>query len=79
MQDFATINTDRLLLRLPKPRDAQAIADALGDWEVTRWLGRAPWPYGLSDAEEFIARNKDNAGRVWMIEMDREVVGMCAC
>ncbi|MEL7212029.1 MAG: GNAT family N-acetyltransferase [Pseudomonadota bacterium] len=79
MQDFATLKTDRLLLRPPKPQDAPAVAEALGDWEVTRWLGRAPWPYKLSDAEEFIARNKDNTGRVWLIEMDGDVVGMCAC
>ena len=78
MQDFATLKTDRLLLRLPRESDAAAIADALGDWEVTRWLGRAPWPYGLSDAEEFIARNKDNAGQVWMIEKDGDLVGLCA-
>ena len=79
MQDFATLKTDRLLLRPPDPQDAAAIAEALGDWEVTRWLGRAPWPYALSDAEEFIARNKDNAGYVWMIEAQGAVVGMCAC
>lgn len=78
MQDFATIKTDRLLLRLPKPQDAPAIADALSDWEVTRWLGRAPWPYSLSDAEEFVARNADNAGLVWMIELEGELVGLCA-
>ncbi|WP_224823767.1 GNAT family N-acetyltransferase [Cognatishimia sp. MH4019] len=79
MQDFAILKTDRLLLRLPRESDAEAIAEALGDWEVTRWLGRAPWPYGLSDAEEFIDRNKNNVGLVWMIEMDGNVVGMCAC
>lgn len=79
MQEYATLKTDRLLLRLPKPQDASAIADALGDWEVTRWLGRAPWPYGLSDAKEFIEKNTHNAGRVWMIERNGDVLGMCAC
>lgn len=70
------LHTARLKLRPVQIGDAGAIAAALGDWDVTRWLSRAPYPYGLSDAEEFISANTANAGRVWMIE---DATGMCGC
>ena len=32
------IDTERLLLRLPEPRDVDGLAEALGDEEVVRYL-----------------------------------------
>ena len=40
------LRTDRLVLRPAELHDAQAIADGLSDFEVTRWLARVPYPYG---------------------------------
>lgn len=51
----ATLRTARLGLRPLLPEDAPAIAEGLSDWQVTRWLAAPPWPYRLSDAEEYVA------------------------
>ncbi|TJZ92935.1 GNAT family N-acetyltransferase [Paracoccus gahaiensis] len=45
-----------IVLSRPWPEDAEAIAAALSDWETMRWLSTPPWPYGLADAQEFIAQ-----------------------
>lgn len=47
----------RLLLRLPEPADASAIAHALRDRTVTRPIG-LPAGYSIRDAREFISRSK---------------------
>lgn len=44
-----------LTLTRPWPEDIPAIADALSDWGVTRWLTAVPWPYGMADAAAFVA------------------------
>lgn len=51
--------TPRLLLRPGWREDAPALARAIGDEAVIRNLAYAPWPYGLADAEEFLARTPD--------------------
>ena len=55
MAHTGEIRTQRLILRPLRPEDAPALVAGLGDWEVIRWLTTPPWPYGLADAEEFIA------------------------
>ncbi len=47
----------RLVLRMPKPNDAAAIASALRDREVTRPIG-LPARYSIRDARQFIRRSK---------------------
>lgn len=47
--------TDRLLLRPGWIEDAPALAAAIGDERVVRNLARAPWPYGLADAEAYLS------------------------
>ena len=47
--------TERLLLRPGWAEDAPALARALGDETIVRNLARAPWPYGLAEAEAFLA------------------------
>jgi len=36
------IETERLLLRQPRPEDAPALLDFVGDAEVMRWIGSEP-------------------------------------
>lgn len=48
------IRTPRLLLRPPVTRDAGAIVELAGDWDVARMTGRIPHPYKLADAEDFL-------------------------
>jgi RimJ/RimL family protein N-acetyltransferase len=47
--------TERLLLRPGWGEDARALSCAIGDEAVVRNLARAPWPYTLGDAEQFLA------------------------
>ncbi|MFM2354742.1 MAG: hypothetical protein RLZZ528_478 [Pseudomonadota bacterium] len=49
------IRTARLLLRPLETGDARWIAEGIADWEVIRWLPSPPWPFGLRDAEAFVA------------------------
>jgi RimJ/RimL family protein N-acetyltransferase len=47
--------TERLLLRPGFAEDAAAVAAAIADEAVVRNLAMAPWPYGESDAAEWLA------------------------
>lgn len=47
--------TERLLLRPGWAEDAPALLAAINDQAVARNLARVPWPYGLSDAQAFLA------------------------
>lgn len=47
--------TPRLTLRPGWPEDAPALAHAIGHRPVVNRLARAPWPYGLGDAEAFLS------------------------
>ena len=53
--------TERLLLRPGWAEDAPALAQAIADEAVVRNLATAPWPYGLADAEAFLAAPRDPA------------------
>ena len=45
--------TRRLTLRPPLEVDLDAITEAIGDYEVSRWLGQVPYPYTLDDARHW--------------------------
>lgn len=47
--------TDRLLLRPGWREDAPQLQRAINEEAVVRNLARVPWPYGLEDAEAFLA------------------------
>jgi len=51
--------TPRLLLRPGFPEDAPALAAAMSDAAIARNLAVVPWPYGLRDAEAFLASPRD--------------------
>src|SRR5689334_19332389 len=51
--------TPRLLLRPGFPEDAPALAAAIADKAIVRNLAVVPWPYGLRDAEAFLASPRD--------------------
>ena len=53
--------TPRLLLRPGWAEDAPALAHAIADEMIVRNLATAPWPYGLRDAEAFLAQPRDPA------------------
>lgn len=49
--------TERLVLRPGWTDDARALTEAIGHPHVTQMLAHAPWPYGLDDAERYLAMN----------------------
>jgi len=51
--------TPRLMLRPGWAEDAPALARAIGEEAIVRNLARAPWPYHIDDAREFLARPAD--------------------
>jgi len=53
--------TERLLLRPGWQEDAPALAHAIGEEAVVRNLATAPWPYGESEAREFLNEPFDPA------------------
>ncbi len=69
--DHAYIATPRLRLIPVGDADPEEVAAAIGNYDVARWLGRVPYPYGPEDARSFIEANAGQEGRVWFIE-DRE-------
>ena len=51
--------TARLLLRPGFAEDAPALARAIDDSAIVRSLATAPWPYGLAEAEAYLAATHD--------------------
>ncbi|MCX5494684.1 GNAT family N-acetyltransferase [Kaistia dalseonensis] len=68
------IETERLVLRPAELSDADAITAGLGDFEVTRWLARVPYPYDREEAERFLLWERRQRGsgneRVYIIDRD---------
>lgn len=54
------IQTKRLTLRPVSTADAPALATAMCDWQVVRWLTAIPWPYtferSLADSHWFLEK-----------------------
>jgi RimJ/RimL family protein N-acetyltransferase len=49
------LESERLILRPPRPADVTAITVWLGDFAVSKNLAKVPFPYGEQDAEDFVA------------------------
>ncbi|GHA42458.1 hypothetical protein GCM10008927_03670 [Amylibacter ulvae] len=69
------IQTKRLTLRHFTSADAPAVAKALNDYEVARWLSSAPNPYGLDDAKKFINKTKSMKIKPFAIFDQNQFVG----
>ena len=61
------VRTERLTLRPGWIEDAPALAQAIGHWDVVSKLARVPWPYGLGDAQRFLANAGDRHGAFFLI------------
>ncbi|MFQ6552295.1 GNAT family N-acetyltransferase [Aestuariibius insulae] len=74
------LRTPRLKLRPLRHSDAERIKELIGEYEVVRWLSRPPYPYALSDAQEFLDAvvTEDGSGFVWAIERDGRLIGTIA-
>jgi len=54
------LESERLLLRSPRPGDIQSMTVWLSDFAVARMTARVPHPYGESDAEAFVFARQSN-------------------
>jgi RimJ/RimL family protein N-acetyltransferase len=72
------LKTDRLVLRAPCTQDASAMAQLLADRRIAINTARIPYPYGLDDAEQFIASvNRLDGEATFMITLDAAPIGVC--
>jgi RimJ/RimL family protein N-acetyltransferase len=77
------LETPRLLLRPPHPRDIPAIVSWAGDWDVAKNLALMPHPYGERDAADFMdaaARNRTlGTGYSFAVTRKRDGVYLGGC
>lgn len=59
--------TERLLLRPGWAEDAQALYEAVADEAIVRNLANAPWPYKMSDAEAFLAKERGERDAAFLL------------
>jgi RimJ/RimL family protein N-acetyltransferase len=73
------LETERLVLRAPRPEDAKAVAALVNDRRIAENTARIPHPYRLEDAEKFIATaNREDGESVLLITLhDGTVIGAC--
>lgn len=77
------LESPRLLLREPLPGDAPALAEGLNDFDVSRFLATAPYPYGEDDARAFLAKVETlrATGEAYEFAIlrkeDRKLIGLC--
>jgi [ribosomal protein S5]-alanine N-acetyltransferase len=57
------LETERLLLRPPEARDAITFSVQLFDYEVSKNLSSAPYPYWIRDAKALIAKSEGGRAR----------------
>ncbi|CAN7324586.1 GNAT family N-acetyltransferase [Pararhizobium sp. LjRoot255] len=61
------IETTRLTLRPHRLSDADAVAQSLGDYQISRMLARVPVPYHRQDALDWLMRQTAGLGRDWTL------------
>ena len=73
------IRTERLVLCAPRLEDAKTIATLLNDRRIAENTLRIPYPYGIADAQAFIAgANVNSSETVFLItKRDATVLGAC--
>jgi len=74
----AVLETERLVLRAPCREDAKALARLINDRRIAINTARIPHPYGVEDAEQFIASvNRQGSEVAFLITLDDALVGGC--
>jgi RimJ/RimL family protein N-acetyltransferase len=71
------IETERLLLRLPRREDADDLLEYAGDPEVTRWIGGQTGDRASTEAkiEDWLARWEANGIGHFVVVLDGKVLG----
>jgi RimJ/RimL family protein N-acetyltransferase len=72
------LETERLTLRAPRRKDVTALALLANDRRIAENTTRIPHPYGIDDAERFIATvNKREGEACFVIMLDDTLIGAC--
>ena len=72
------LETERLTLRAPRHGDVKAIAALANDRRIAANTARIPHPYGVADAEQFIASvNKRDGETCFVIVLGDRLIGAC--
>jgi RimJ/RimL family protein N-acetyltransferase len=72
------LETERLVLRAPCLEDVKAIAVLANDRRIAANTTRIPHPYGVGDAEQFIASvNKRDGEACFVILLSDALIGAC--
>jgi RimJ/RimL family protein N-acetyltransferase len=72
------LETERLALRAPRLADGKAIARLVNDRRIAENTARIPHPYGVADAEQFLAAvNRQEGEATFAIMLKGEIIGMC--
>ena len=72
------LETKRLALRAPRLGDAKLVAALANDRRIAENTARIPHPYGIADAESFIAGASKAGEAAFLITLrDKTVVGAC--
>jgi [ribosomal protein S5]-alanine N-acetyltransferase len=69
------LESERLILRPPRPLDIQSMTVWLSDYDVARMTSRVPHPYSEGDAESFLALKAEHRF-VILRKRDRVFLGM---
>lgn len=70
------LRTPRLTLRPLEMSDAAQIVDGVGNYDVSKWLSVVPYPYDMSDAEDFLTTTLEHDHEVWAIVDDSGLIGV---
>jgi RimJ/RimL family protein N-acetyltransferase len=74
----AVLETERLVLRAPRPDDAEALACLINDARIAVNTARIPHPYSVADAAQFIAAvNRHGDEVALLITLDGALIGGC--
>jgi RimJ/RimL family protein N-acetyltransferase len=72
------LETERLTLRAPRPEDAEALALLANDRRIAENTARIPFPYGIADAEQFVASvNRQEGEATFAIIWAGRLIGAC--
>ena len=78
-QTIPVLQTERLRLRAPRQSDAKAIAVLANDLRVAANTARLPHPYGVDDAEQFIAATNKRSGEAcFAVTFEHKPIGICS-
>ena len=74
----SVLETERLVLRAPRYEDIKLVAKLANDRRIAENTLAIPYPYGVKDAESWIAATNTRPGEeTFLIEREGDVVGAC--